>query len=80
MLRDALRSILAQDEASLEIIVVNDGGAVGPLPDDERIKLIESSGEGVAAARNAGLSASSGQFVAFLDLAKLLSDLRPQRR
>jgi glycosyltransferase involved in cell wall biosynthesis len=72
-LRAALRSLSAQMYRDFEVLVINDGGE--PLsaerpswPADISVRLLERplSG-GPAAARNEGLKASSGAFVAFLD-------------
>ena len=70
-LERAVRSVLAQTYAPVEIIVVDDGSR-----DDTR-RIAESFGEpvrclsltqsGPAAARNAGIEQSTGPFVAFLD-------------
>lgn len=65
-----LRSAMRQTYAALEIIVVNDGStgdtvklveqiAVSDSPD----RLLSTPNRGVAAARNTGIEASSGQFV-----------------
>lgn len=68
----AVASALGQDfDRPFEVIVVNDGST-----DDtraaleryrDRIKLIDLPGGGLAAARNAGIFAAEGEFVAFLD-------------
>jgi glycosyltransferase involved in cell wall biosynthesis len=69
----ALGSALRQHEADLEIVVVDDGLQQQPaaaLSDiqDSRIRLIgHDRPRGVSAARNAGISASRGDWVAFLD-------------
>ncbi|WP_082336725.1 glycosyltransferase family 2 protein [Rhizobium ecuadorense] len=69
-----LRSALRQTYANLEIIVVNDGSTddTARLVEqiarmDSRIRLLSTSNRGVAAARNTGIEASSGPYVAFLD-------------
>lgn len=69
----AIRSVLAQGIEDLEIVVVNDGStddtaAVVRGFTDERIVLIDQAASGSpAGARNAGLSAAHGEFIAFLD-------------
>ncbi|SCB62251.1 Glycosyl transferase family 2 [Rhizobium aethiopicum] len=69
-----LRSAICQTYTALEIIVVNDGSTddtaklVGRVAmSDPRIRLLSTSNRGVAAARNTGIEASSGRFLAFLD-------------
>ncbi|ANL47962.1 glycosyltransferase family 2 protein [Rhizobium phaseoli] len=69
-----LRSAVQQTYANLEIIVVNDGSTddTARLVEkmaavDPRIRLPSTSNRGVAAARNTGIEASSGPYVAFLD-------------
>lgn len=67
----AVNSVLAQDFKDYEIIVVDDGST-----DDtpkilstykDKIKIITQKNRGVSAARNKGVSISSGQYIAFLD-------------
>ncbi|MBB2687856.1 UNVERIFIED_ORG: glycosyltransferase involved in cell wall biosynthesis [Rhizobium etli] len=69
-----LRSALRQTYTGLEIIVVNDGSTDDTAKlveqtamSDSRIRLLSTPNRGVAAARNTGIEASSGRFVAFLD-------------
>ncbi len=71
-LRAALLSVLAQTEQDLEIVVVDDGSSDDPGRTieeigDERITLLRQENRGGAAARNAGIDAARGRFVAFLD-------------
>lgn len=68
---EAIQSVLEQDYPDKEIIVVNDGS------DDntrevanyyrDAIVYIEQSNKGAAAARNAGIRAAKGEYIAFLD-------------
>lgn len=69
----AIRSVLAQTHANLELIVADDGstdgtrGAVAPFLDDPRVIWLEGAHGGVSAARNRGLAAATGDLVAYLD-------------
>ena len=73
-LEHCIRSILAQTHRNLEIFLVDDGSpdSCGRICDeyagrDGRITVIHQPNQGVSAARNAGLSGSSGEFIAFVD-------------
>lgn len=67
-LRRAVASALAQTVSDLEIIVVDDGSAEPARFDDERVRVLRhETALGAPAARNAGVAASRGDVVAFLD-------------
>jgi glycosyltransferase involved in cell wall biosynthesis len=71
-LGDAIGSVLAQGEQDFEIVVVDDGSADDPAAvvagfADARINLIRQENRGGGAARNAGIRAAKGRFIAFLD-------------
>ena len=69
LLAEAVESVLAQTLTDFECIVVDDASPEPPtLPDDPRVRLIcrEVNG-GEAAARNTGIDAALGTYVAFLD-------------
>lgn len=70
-LAEAIDSALAQSDLALDVLVVDDGST-----DDSaaiatryapRVRLIRQENRGAAAARNAGVDATTGNFIAFLD-------------
>lgn len=69
---DAIRSVLEQTFADLELIVVDDG-STDATPEaiahfkDPRLRCIRQDNRGVAAARNAGFRACRGRYINFLD-------------
>jgi glycosyltransferase involved in cell wall biosynthesis len=69
-LAEALDSVFAQEYRPLEVIVVNDGSTDGSA-DLARsyagVRYLEQVNQGPAAARNRGIAASAGEFIAFLD-------------
>jgi hypothetical protein len=70
--RRAIESLLAQCYSYWELEVVDDGSvddtaAILASFDDQRVHLHRTDGVGSAAARNVGLSAATGELVAFLD-------------
>jgi glycosyltransferase involved in cell wall biosynthesis len=70
-LRDALDSILAQTYQPIEVIVADDGSTDGTAGvaagHGERVRHVRQPHRGLPAARNLGLSAARGEFIAFLD-------------
>jgi hypothetical protein len=76
LLVEAVDSALAQTRTDYEVIVVDDGStdetrkAMAIYGD--RIRYIHQENGGLAAARNRGIQASRGEFVAFLDSDDLL--------
>lgn len=69
-----LESLINQTLEDIEIICVNDGSTDNSADilakfaeKDERIKIITQVNSGLSEARNAGISASTGKFIAFLD-------------
>lgn len=67
-------SVLEQSFTDWEMILVDDGSRdnSGALCDefaasDRRIKVLHQKNEGVSGARNAGMAAASGEYIAFLD-------------
>lgn len=69
-----LDSLIEQTYKQLEMILVNDGSMDNSLEickayaeRDSRIMIIDKENEGVAIARNVGLEAATGEYVAFVD-------------
>lgn len=73
-LKDCVNSVISQTYADLQIILVDDGStdSSGNICDafaekDERIHVIHKKNGGLSDARNAGTSASKGEFIFYLD-------------
>ncbi len=74
-LAEAIESILEQSISDLELIVVDDGSRDGSYEmaraygrHDERLRCIKlDRNMGVSAARNRGMAASVGEYIAFMD-------------
>lgn len=68
---DAVRSALEQTHPALEVIVVDDGSrddlATALEPFGEAISVVRKDNGGGASARNAGVAAARGEFMAILD-------------
>ena len=69
-----IQSIINQKYKELEIILVDDGSKDNSLEicksyadKDNRIQVIHKENAGVSAARNTGIEAASGDFIAFVD-------------
>ena len=70
-LPEALETVFAQTYRSIDVIVVDDG-STDNTPDlldgyGERIRRIRKQNGGIGSARNAGIRATSSEFLAFLD-------------
>ncbi|HEX5258783.1 MAG TPA: glycosyltransferase [Sphingomicrobium sp.] len=71
-LRDAIKSVLAQRDCELELIIVDDGN---PTPvhdllgwlDDPRVRLLRAEHGGPSNARNLGIAAAKGSQFRFVD-------------
>ena len=66
-LPEAVASVLAQQDAALELIVVNDGDRPVSLAPDPRLRIVENGSRGAVPARKAGVAAARNDFIAFLD-------------
>jgi glycosyltransferase involved in cell wall biosynthesis len=69
-LRETIESVLAQSYPGIELIAVNDGStdtSAEIISSYPGVKSITQENKGVPFARNAGVSASRGDFVAFID-------------
>jgi glycosyltransferase involved in cell wall biosynthesis len=73
LLAQSLRSVRAQEGVELEIVVVDDASSDGTRDflaevDDPRLRVVRhESAKGIGGARNAGLEAAGGEWIAFLD-------------
>ena len=74
-LKIALDSILAERLPGLEVIVVDDGSTDGAISEISHlpVRVVRQKNRGEAAARNAGVKASTAPFVTFLDADDLLT-------
>ena len=94
ILPDAMRSVLAQDFADYELVVVDDGSTddtreVVESMSDPRLRYVYRPNGGLSAARNTGADAARGELVVFLDdddqftpdmLRRVASVVEPSRR
>ncbi|HFI0040069.1 TPA: glycosyltransferase family 2 protein [Streptococcus suis] len=69
-----LNSVVHQTYTNLEIILINDGTPDGSVAiaeayqeKDKRIKLLHQENAGLSEARNTGIAAATGDYIAFLD-------------
>jgi len=86
-IEETLASALAQTERDLEVVVVDDGSrdetaaiVERVAQRDRRVRLLRQQRSGVAAARNAALAASDGEFVAPLDADDLWAPAKLERQ
>ena len=73
-LEECLDSIQNQTYSDIEVILVNDGSLDNSkdicekyCKEDNRFKLINQANQGQSVARNKGVAASTGEFIAFVD-------------
>lgn len=69
--KDAIQSVLDQTYSNFEIVVVDDGStdeSVKTIQEfGDRVRLIEQQNQHLSAARNTGIKAAKGKWIAFLD-------------
>lgn len=71
-LKECIESVVRQSYDKLEIIIVNDGSTDGSIEIlheicDSRIRVFTQDNKGVSAARNFGITESSGDYLCFVD-------------
>ncbi len=73
LIGETLASVLAQTYRDFEVIVVDDGSTddtptiLAEYERDTRVRVIRQTNQGQGAARNAGIGAARGEYVAFVD-------------
>lgn len=73
-IRTCIESILAQTYRNIEVIIVNDGSTDQSLEvisdlicSHHNIKVINQKNQGLSVARNTGIDAATGKYIAFVD-------------
>jgi glycosyltransferase involved in cell wall biosynthesis len=73
-LRESLQSVLCQTYSNFEVIVINDASTdntdqvIAEFSDPRILYFVHSRNRYAAAARNTGIRASTGEYIAFLDV------------
>ncbi len=71
LVKEAIASVLAQTYPDYELIVIDDGSTddTGKILSDyrDRARIVSQKNQGIARARNRGLSLANGDLIAFLD-------------
>lgn len=80
-LEDTMRSILSQTYRDIEVICVDDGSTDGSGEElarwagiDGRVRVISQANGGLSVARNSGLDAAKGDWIAFVDAGDILRE------
>lgn len=73
-LRESIESVLAQTFKNFELLVIDDGSyddtaaiVHSYIKQDNRVKLISQTNQGVSATRNRGINLSKSEYIAFID-------------
>ncbi len=70
-LLEAINSVLSQSYQNIEVLVIDDGSTDDLTPlkrlEDSRLHYVYQEHKGASAARNLGISLSTGEYIAFLD-------------
>jgi glycosyltransferase involved in cell wall biosynthesis len=69
---ETIQSALAQEDVTVEVIVVDDGSSddtavIAESVGDPRVRVVRKVNGGAPSARNAGIAEATGEWVAFLD-------------
>lgn len=79
-IRECVASLLSQNYSNIEIILVNDGSKDNSLEicnslaeKDSRIIVHDGPNQGVSCARNKGIAAATGEYIAFVDADDLVN-------
>ena len=69
---EAIASVIGQSFANWELIIIDDGGCDASMVicrmfADKRIRIITQANRGLAGARNTGIAAAQGRYIALLD-------------
>jgi glycosyltransferase involved in cell wall biosynthesis len=85
LLQEALESVATQTLADVEVVVVDDASEMDlkPVLDEFDIRTVfvrHKTNEGAAAARNTGIDAANGEYIAFLDADDLWKSTKLERQ